>query len=82
MKRYWPVVAVVTLLLLWWGFSRRDSLVTLHFSTARRETIVSTVSTNGKVEPVEWAAARAETSGVVRRRSRFSAASTLRRGKN
>lgn len=67
MKRYWPVVAVVTLLLLWWGFSRRDSLVTLHFSTARRETIVSTVSTNGKVEPVAWAAARAETPGVVRR---------------
>jgi len=40
--------------------------VTLHFSTAHRGTIVSTVSTNGKVEPVEWAAARAETAGVVR----------------
>jgi HlyD family secretion protein len=38
----------------------------LHFSTAHRAAIVSTVSTNGKVEPVEWAAARAETSGVVR----------------
>jgi len=66
MKKYWPVVAVPTLLLLWWGLSRRDSEVTLHFSTAHRSTIVSTVSTNGKVEPVEWAAARAETSGVVR----------------
>ena len=36
--------------------------MTLHFSTARREAVVSTVSTNGKVEPVEWAAARAERS--------------------
>jgi len=66
MKKYWPVVAVPALLLLWWGFSRRDSQVTLHFSSAHHGTIVSTVSTNGKIEPVEWAAARAETSGVVR----------------
>jgi HlyD family secretion protein len=28
--------------------------------------IESTISTNGKVEPVDWAAARAETAGVVR----------------
>jgi HlyD family secretion protein len=66
MKKYWPLIAFPTLLLLWWGFSRGEPQVTLHFSTARRGTIVSTVSTNGKVEPAEWAAARAETSGVVR----------------
>jgi HlyD family secretion protein len=66
MKKYWPLVALPTLLLLWWGFSRGESQVTLHFSAARRSKIVSTVSTNGKVEPAEWAAARAETSGVVR----------------
>jgi HlyD family secretion protein len=66
MKKYWLLVAFLTLLLLWWGLSRRESSVTLHFNTAHRGTIVSTVSTNGKVEPVEWAAARAETAGVVR----------------
>jgi HlyD family secretion protein len=66
MKKYWPVVAVPILLFVWWGFSRRDSPATLHFSSAHRSTIVSTVSTNGKVEPVEWATARAETAGVVR----------------
>ena len=66
MRKYWPVAVFPILLLIWWGFSRRDSEVTLHFSSARRGTIVSTVSTNGKVEPSEWAAARAETSGVVR----------------
>ena len=66
MRKYWPIVAFLTLLLVWWGFSRRESPVTLHFSSAHRSTIVSTVSTNGKVEPVEWAAARAESAGVVR----------------
>jgi len=66
MKKYWPFVALPTLLLLWWGLSRGESAVTLHFSAAHRSTITSTVSTNGKVEPAEWAAARAETAGVVR----------------
>ena len=66
MRKYWPFVAFLALLLVWWGFSRGESAVTLHFSSAHRRTIVSTVSTNGKVEPVEWAAARAETAGVVR----------------
>jgi HlyD family secretion protein len=66
MKKYWPLVALPTLLLLWWVLSRGESQVTLHFSPAHRSTITSTVSTNGKVEPAEWAAARAETAGVVR----------------
>lgn len=35
------------------------------FARALRETITSTVSTNGKVEPVEWAVARAGRAGAV-----------------
>lgn len=35
------------------------------FAKVARETIVSSVSTNGKVEPIEWAIARAERSGPV-----------------
>jgi HlyD family secretion protein len=66
MKKSWLYVALPALLLLWWSLSRGESPVTLHFSSAHRGTILSTVSTNGKVEPAEWAAARAETSGVVR----------------
>jgi HlyD family secretion protein len=38
----------------------------LHFETVRRARIESMVSTNGKVEPGQWAAARAEIAGVVR----------------
>jgi HlyD family secretion protein len=66
MKKYWPLVALLTLIVVWVIFGRGESPVTLHFATAHRSAIVSTVSTNGKVEPVEWAAARAETAGVVR----------------
>lgn len=43
----------------------KRSAPTVRFATVRRVTIESTVPTNGKVEPVEWAAARAEVSGVV-----------------
>jgi HlyD family secretion protein len=67
MKRYWWVLILPLLLLVWWGLDRRDATVTIHFSTVRQAVIESTVSTNGKIEPVEWAAARAETSGVVRK---------------
>lgn len=57
---------IPALLLLWWGLDSRESAPEIHFAAVRRLAIESTVSTNGKVEPVEWAAARAETSGVVR----------------
>ncbi|HMJ63085.1 MAG TPA: efflux RND transporter periplasmic adaptor subunit, partial [Bryobacteraceae bacterium] len=67
MKRYWWVLILPLLLLVWWGLDRRDATVTIHFSTVRQALIESTVSTNGRIEPVEWAAARAETSGVVRK---------------
>jgi HlyD family secretion protein len=37
------------------------------FAKVTRETIVDTLSTNGKVQPVEWAEVRAESSGVIAR---------------
>lgn len=55
------------LLLLWWGVDHGESAPTIHFSSVQPKTIASTVPTNGKVEPAEWAAARAETAGVVQR---------------
>jgi HlyD family secretion protein len=66
MKRSWLLLMIPALLVLWWGLDHRESTPEVHFSAVRRLTVQSTVSTNGKVEPVEWAAARAETAGVVR----------------
>jgi HlyD family secretion protein len=66
MKRLLLLATLPALLLLWWALNRRDSTAQVHFAAVRRISIESTVSTNGKVEPANWAAARAETAGVVR----------------
>ncbi len=59
--------AVMATALLLWGFTRKQAPVEVPFAKAARETIVSSLSTNGKVEPVEWASARAERSGVIQK---------------
>src|SRR5579884_2624663 len=66
MNKYWLILLLPGALLLWWGLDHDGSGPQIHFDAARYLTIESTVSTNGKVEPAEWAAARAETSGIVR----------------
>ena len=51
--------------LLIWGFTRRAKPPEIPFTRVTRSTVVSSLSTNGKVEPIEWASARAERAGVV-----------------
>ena len=65
MRKWWLLLILPISLLLWWGLGHGESAPAIHFTTAQLKTIESTVSTNGKVEPAEWAAARAETAGVV-----------------
>ena len=50
----------------WWIAKRKNQPPEIAFARVTRETINSTVPTNGKVEPVEWAAARADRAGAVR----------------
>jgi HlyD family secretion protein len=65
MSKLWLLLILPVLLLLWWGLGHGGSAPSIHFASAEPTTIESTVSTNGRVEPAEWAAARAETAGVV-----------------
>jgi HlyD family secretion protein len=51
--------------LVWSLINWRNQPPEIPFTKVARESIVSSVSTNGKVEPSEWAAARAERSGPV-----------------
>ena len=67
MRKYWFIWILPVLLALWWALDRRDAVVTAHVAPVTRGRIESTVPTNGKVEPVKWAAARAESAGVVRK---------------
>ncbi|HEX4230301.1 MAG TPA: efflux RND transporter periplasmic adaptor subunit [Bryobacteraceae bacterium] len=66
MKRLLLLATLPVLLVLWWALDRRDSTPQVRFATVSQVSIESSVSTNGKVEPANWAAARAETAGVVK----------------
>jgi HlyD family secretion protein len=56
---------VVAAILLIWGFTRKAAPVELPFTKVVRGTVISSLSTNGKVEPIQWASARAERQGIV-----------------
>ena len=59
--------ALAAIVLIWQLISWRNQPLEVPFTKATRETMVSSVATNGKVEPVEWAIARAERPGAVTR---------------
>lgn len=50
----------------WWISKWKTQPPEVAFARVEKETINSTVPTNGKVEPVEWAIARADRAGAVR----------------
>ena len=50
-----------------WGVARRAQPPQVPFVKVVRDTITSTLSTNGKVEPIQWASARAERPGVIKK---------------
>ena len=64
------VVAVLVVLALlgggaWYVVSLRNQPPEASFTRVVREDIANSVPTNGKVEPIEWAEARAERAGAV-----------------
>ncbi len=63
-KLLFPLLVLVAAVLVW-GVIRRNAPPTVKFVRARRQTLVSTLPTNGKVEPIEWQAARAVASGLA-----------------
>jgi HlyD family secretion protein len=50
-----------------WGVLRKGDPPKVNFARVKRQTLVSTLPTNGKVEPSLWQAVRAETGGIVSR---------------
>jgi HlyD family secretion protein len=56
------MLAVCALVL---GFLRKSAPPEVRFTQVKRQTMVSTVPTNGKVEPYQWEAVHAETAGLV-----------------
>ncbi|HXE12314.1 MAG TPA: efflux RND transporter periplasmic adaptor subunit [Bryobacteraceae bacterium] len=65
MKKLWFLLVIPVVLLIWWVVDMAQSAPAVHYATVKRETIESVVSTNGKLEPEDFAEARAEIAGVV-----------------
>lgn len=49
----------------WWVYRRSSELPEVAFTRVRSETLVSTLPTNGKVEPAEWQPVRADAPGLI-----------------
>ena len=65
MKKLAIALLVLAAAALGWGVLRKHSPPKINFATVKRSTLVSTLPTNGKVEPFEWQAMRAERAGVL-----------------
>jgi HlyD family secretion protein len=62
----WLLVAIAAVA-IGWGILRKSKPPEVKFTSVKRQTLVSTLPTNGKVEPVEWQAVRAEAAGLIKR---------------
>jgi HlyD family secretion protein len=50
-----------------WFYGRKPDIPAVPFAKVMRETLISTLPTNGKVEPFVWEAVRAEVAGTIDR---------------
>jgi HlyD family secretion protein len=66
-RAFLALILVAAAVLVAWLISRKSKPPEVTFTRVGRENIVSMLSTNGKVEPVEWMPARAERAGVITR---------------
>ena len=65
MKKLLLLLLLVVAAVIGWGVFRKNAPPQVNFTRVKRTTLVSTLSTNGKAEPFEWQAVRAETAGLV-----------------
>ena len=67
MKKLLLLLLAVAAVVVVWGILRKNEPPKVSFARVKRQTLVSSLPTNGKVEPFEWQAARAETTGLASR---------------
>jgi HlyD family secretion protein len=65
LKKLWLLLPILLIALGWWAYRQKSSPPQVPFAKVVRETLVSTLPTNGKVEPIEWQAVRVEQPGLV-----------------
>jgi HlyD family secretion protein len=67
LKKLLLVLLLVVVAVIAWGVFRKSTPPAVTFTRVRRETLVSTLPSNGKVEPFQWQEVRAEVEGLVTR---------------
>jgi HlyD family secretion protein len=67
LKKLLLLLLAVALAVVGWGILRKNEPPKVNFARVKRQTLVSSLPTNGKVEPSEWQAARAEIGGLATR---------------
>ncbi len=65
MKKLLLLLLIVAAAVVAWGVLRKSEPPHVPFARVKRQTLVSTLPTNGKVEPFEWQAVRSEAAGVI-----------------
>lgn len=65
MKKWLVLLLAIVAAVIGWGFWRQNAPLKATFVQVKRQKLVSTLSTNGKAEPIEWQPVRVETSGLV-----------------
>lgn len=65
MKKWLLLLLIPVAVLGWWAYRSKTEAPQVPFSRVVRETLISSLPTNGKVEPNRWQAVRVEQAGVV-----------------
>ena len=65
MKKWLVLLLIAAAAAVGWGVLRKSTPPRVPFARVKRQTLVSTLPTNGKVEPLEWLAVRAEMAGAI-----------------
>jgi HlyD family secretion protein len=67
-SRSWLAILLVgAAIIVTWVATKRAAPQEVQFVKVTRETLVSSLSTNGKVEPIEWMPVRSERAGLITR---------------
>ena len=64
-RRYLLILLLPLAVLLIWSFAKKSEPPTVPFAKVKREMLVSTLQSNGKVEPLRYASVRVDTAGLV-----------------
>jgi HlyD family secretion protein len=67
LKKWLLLLLLLAAAAIGWGVLRKSAPPRVPFARVKRQTLVSTLPTNGKVEPFEWQAVRADVAGSIAR---------------